>query len=108
MQYKVVRKVKREGKYEVWVDVYDDAGKLIIGNHLFPVGAKLLSEEDLIAEMDKKIPAMLQEKEEEGDIMISKAEVEKLLVDKGYLQEGETLEDLKDKDDLTTTDSKEL
>lgn len=92
----------RENKYELLLTVYDaDTGKVVRGNQSVFVGKEELSEAQINDFIVKtylpRIEAMLSEAPAEEDEMILKSDIEQMLFDRGYLDEGQTLEDLPDK-----------
>jgi len=98
MKHIVHRQVLREGRYELWFEVMDDSGKLLFGGQR-PIGKKQLDK----AELGKlftdviypEVEAMLNAPPPERTM--TESEVEDMLVDKGYLAKGDSLDDLPDK-----------
>jgi hypothetical protein len=94
--YKIHRQNYREGGYEALFDVLKD-GKLFFGNYLLRVGDKPLELKDLAVFLDehfKNNPLEEQPEVTESDPVVD------LLVSKGLLQPGQTLDDLQSRGDI--------
>jgi len=90
-QFKILRKVKREGRTEVWVQVLDDKGKILADNVVMPVRKKKII--DILKEVRDKDPTAVSPVEHK-ERMVSLKEVLKRLYKLGYLEKGQTLDDL--------------
>lgn len=92
---------KREEGYELFLTVRDDdTGLDVLGNQTVSSGENGLWGADLEDFINKvylpRVEAMLTAAPEEDELLL-KSDVEQLLIVKGYLAEGKTLEDLPDK-----------
>ena len=105
MQYTVNEVVWRENQYEVLYEVSDDKGKLIVGGLRVPVGKELPDEEALAKLFETKILPELEASQNQvvatPEQIYTKSEVESLMIEKGYLQPTEKIEDLKPLSELT-------
>ena len=102
MKYKVLRQVSREGKYELWCDVLDDSDNLLVGNHIVHVGKDPLDINDkttLDSFFSSKVfPAFTIDESVPAPETVD--EVYDKLVNKGYLQSGQTIDALPTKTEL--------
>ena len=95
MKYKIQRQVKRGAQYEITYDVSDDLDNFIVGGLQYTVGSTQLDSKAL----DQLFEAIIFPQFEESTSpteqeTFTREDVEDILKEKGYLQEGESFEDL--------------
>ncbi|GAH05964.1 unnamed protein product, partial [marine sediment metagenome] len=91
------RKVKVKDGYEITATLTD--GDKIRTKLFFNPGKSEPSDEKLASKLIKMAERFKEKNLEAPDIQMMKSEVEELLITKGYLEEGQTLEDLPDNED---------
>lgn len=97
--YQIHRKVKVKGGYEVTATLTD--GDDTRTKLFFCPGDKEPSDESLNKKLDKMLNRFIEKNKMVPDVQMMKSEVEELLVNKGYLEVGQTLEDLPDKEEMS-------
>ena len=95
MKYIINRQIKRGKQYEVWISIFDDHDKLILGNHIVSLGKVELDKKSLdIFIRDKAYPSL--DRKDTGQ-MVLVSEVGRILREKGYLAIDESFDDLEGK-----------
>lgn len=90
MTYKILRTVFRENQYEIIYDIFDDNGKLIVGNQVYPIGKEeTLSKEEEQKLFDDEIFPNISTEPIEQEKLYTEDEVTDILIEKKYLEEGE-------------------
>ena len=95
MEYKIQRQVKRGAQYEIIYDVSDDFNNLIVGGLQYTVGSTQLDGKAL-GQLFKTIifPQFEESISPAEQETFTREEIEDILKEKGYLEEGESFEDL--------------
>lgn len=95
--YQIHRKVKVKKGYEITATLTD--GDKTRSKTFFHPGNDEPSDEKLAGKLDKMAERFAEKNLVVPDVQMMKSEVEELLTAKGYLREGQTLEDLPDNED---------
>lgn len=95
-KFKIHRKVKVRNGYEISSTLFD--GNESRSKTFFWLGDKEPTDEKLATRMDKMQKRFAEKNKIIPDVSMMKSEVEELLVKKGYLEQGQALDDLKDKE----------
>lgn len=85
MIYEVTRTALRENQYEIFCNISDDAGSLIIGNFIHPIGKKILTGAALDRLVEAEIFPIFSAPPDEPERFYTADEITNILREKNYL-----------------------
>lgn len=94
MDFEITRIVQREKTWEYWAKIFSDEGTLIMDNYIFqPAAAAQLPEPALRALFMARVFPQFEESTVAPEIIYTAGEITNILIEKGYLSEGEIFPD---------------
>ena len=97
LEYKLHNQQPHPWGYEILITFIDDNDQEYNELMLFPKKPTKTDIDKMVQFWQNKVEASIIESQKEPDETMFKSEVEEMLIEKGYLTEGQTLKDLIDK-----------